>query len=62
MMLRRFFQDYKTLEHKAVEVDDFEGAEVAAQVIETALAAYKQALPEAGRQVVAGTADQTQQH
>lgn len=47
-MLRRFFLDYKTLEHKAVEVDDFEGADVAAQVIETALAAYKQRYPKQG--------------
>ena len=48
-MLRRFFLDYKTLEHKAVEVDDFEGAEAAAHVIESALAAYKQRYPKQGK-------------
>ena len=39
-MLRRFFQDYKTLEHKAVEVDDFQPAEATLPIIETALQAY----------------------
>jgi inorganic pyrophosphatase len=39
-MLRRFFQDYKTLEGKAVEVDDFQSAETALPVIEAALARY----------------------
>src|SRR5271166_4316772 len=40
MMLRRFFQDYKTLEGKAVEVDDMEHAAAALPVIEEALARY----------------------
>jgi inorganic pyrophosphatase len=39
-MLRRFFQDYKTLEGKAVEVDEFEPAAAALPVIEAALARY----------------------
>src|SRR5213079_2386288 len=36
-MLRRFFQDYKMLEGKAVEVDEFEPARAALPVIEEAL-------------------------
>jgi inorganic pyrophosphatase len=39
-MLRRFFQDYKTLEGKAVEVDEFQSASMALPVIEDALARY----------------------
>jgi inorganic pyrophosphatase len=39
-MLRRFFQDYKTLEGKAVEVDALEPAAAALPVIEDALARY----------------------
>lgn len=39
-MLRRFFQDYKTLEGKAVEVDDFERAAASFPVIEDALSRY----------------------
>lgn len=39
-MLRRFFQDYKTLEGKAVEVDEFQPAAAALPVIEDALASY----------------------
>ena len=40
MMLRRFFQDYKLLEGKSVEVDEVEAPEQAFPVIESALAAY----------------------
>src|SRR6188768_3991623 len=36
-MLRRFFLDYKTLEHKSVEVEEFQAAEHAAPIIEAAL-------------------------
>jgi inorganic pyrophosphatase len=39
-MLRRFFLDYKTLEGKAVEVDDLEPSSAALPVIEAALARY----------------------
>src|SRR3989440_12017484 len=39
-MLRRFFQDYKTLEGKAVEVDEFQAAQTSFPVIEEALARY----------------------
>jgi len=39
-MLRRFFQDYKVLEGKAVEVDEIQNAATALPVIEDALATY----------------------
>jgi inorganic pyrophosphatase len=39
-MLRRFFQDYKQLEGKAVEVEDIQPAVTAYPVIEDALARY----------------------
>ena len=39
-MLRRFFQDYKMLEGKAVEVDEIQPAKMAFPVIEDALARY----------------------
>ena len=39
-MLRRFFQDYKQLEGKAVEVDEIQPAAAAYPVIEDALARY----------------------
>lgn len=39
-MLRRFFQDYKTLEGKAVEVDQMEPHAASLPVIEDALARY----------------------
>jgi inorganic pyrophosphatase len=42
-MLRRFFQDYKTLEGKAVAVDEFQPAAAALPVIEGALARYSSA-------------------
>jgi inorganic pyrophosphatase len=41
-MLRRFFQDYKTLEAKAVEVEDFQPAHTTRSVIEEALAQYSE--------------------
>jgi len=39
-MLRRFFQDYKMLEEKAVEVDEFQPADFAGPIIEAALERY----------------------
>ena len=39
-MVRRFFQDYKQLEGKKVEVDDIQPAAAAYPVIEGALARY----------------------
>jgi len=41
-MLSRFFQDYKQLEGKSVEVDEIEAARFAYPVIEDALARYSQ--------------------
>lgn len=40
MMVRRFFQDYKQLEGKKVEVDEIQPASKAYPIIESALAAY----------------------
>ena len=39
-MLRRFFQDYKQLEGKSVEVDEIQSADTALPVIEEALQRY----------------------
>jgi inorganic pyrophosphatase len=39
-MLRRFFQDYKLLEGKAVEVDEFQPSAAALPIIEDALERY----------------------
>ena len=39
-MLRRFFQDYKKLEQKSVEVDEFLPADSAFPVIEESLERY----------------------
>ena len=41
-MLPRFFQDYKTLEGKAVEVDDFQSASFALPIITDALERYSE--------------------
>lgn len=41
-ILRRFFQDYKQLEGKAVEVDRFQPAETAFPIIEAALQSYSE--------------------
>jgi inorganic pyrophosphatase len=41
-LLRRFFQDYKTLEGKAVEVNDMQSAAMARPIIEQALDRYSQ--------------------
>ncbi len=39
-MVRRFFQDYKQLENKLVEVDEIGQAKMAYPIIEGALSAY----------------------
>jgi inorganic pyrophosphatase len=39
--MRRFFQDYKAMEGKLVEVDTFQSAATALPVIEQALARYR---------------------
>jgi inorganic pyrophosphatase len=41
-MLRRFFQDYKMLEGKAVEVDAFEPHAASLPVVEEALIRYSE--------------------
>lgn len=40
--LKEFFESYKKLENKVVTVPDFQGKEVAMQIITTALAYYQQ--------------------
>jgi inorganic pyrophosphatase len=40
--IRRFFEDYKTLENKQVVVEDFMGPEDAVKIIEDALEMYRQ--------------------
>jgi inorganic pyrophosphatase len=39
-ILRRFFQDYKTLEGKAVDVDEFQPSQAALPIIEESLTLY----------------------
>jgi inorganic pyrophosphatase len=41
-MLRRFFQDYKQLEGKAVEVDEMAPAEQTIPIIQDALQCYSE--------------------
>jgi inorganic pyrophosphatase len=41
LVLKRFFQDYKQLEGKQVQVEDIKPAYAAINVIEKALARYK---------------------
>ncbi|HWC88449.1 MAG TPA: inorganic diphosphatase, partial [Pirellulales bacterium] len=40
--IKRFFQDYKVLEHKQVEVDDFMGPIEACRILREALDMYRQ--------------------
>lgn len=41
--IRRFFQDYKALENKTVEVEGFKGADAALQVVLASFADYRRA-------------------
>lgn len=45
LMIRRFFQDYKQLEGKAVEVEEIQSAQIAYPVIQDALARYRKLYP-----------------
>jgi inorganic pyrophosphatase len=40
--LKRFFEDYKTLEHKEVKVSDFEGPAEANAILRSSLARYRE--------------------
>ena len=44
-VLRNFFEQYKVLENKKVEIDDFQDKEAAYKVIEAAIALYKTSFP-----------------
>ena len=39
--LRHFFTEYKTLENKMVKVEEFQGKDIAYQVLKDAIALYK---------------------
>ena len=40
--LRSFFEDYKKLEHKTVEVKDFQNAEIAKEIVKQSIVDYKE--------------------
>ena len=44
-VLRNYFEQYKVLENKKVEIDDFQGKEAAWKVIEEAINLYKTSFP-----------------
>ena len=44
-VLRNFFEQYKVLENKIVEIDDFQDKEAAYRVIESAISLYKSSFP-----------------
>ena len=44
-MLRNYFENYKVLENKVVEIDDFQNKDAAYKVIEDAIALYKTTFP-----------------
>lgn len=47
--LKRFFEDYKTLEKKKVEVDEFQGPFEAAKIIRNGLVGYKELMAKTPR-------------
>lgn len=44
-VLRNYFEQYKVLENKIVEIDEFQNAEAAYKIIENAIAFYKTSFP-----------------
>lgn len=55
LMIRRFFQDYKQLEGKTVEVDDIQPAAAAFPIIEDALRRYRDRYRQSGRRAAGAT-------
>lgn len=43
--LRSFFEDYKKLEHKSVVVEEFQGREIALEVVKKSVQDYKEKFP-----------------
>jgi inorganic pyrophosphatase len=39
--MRHFFEEYKTLEKKTVEVEDFQGADVAREIVKQSIIDYQ---------------------
>src|SRR5262249_41490822 len=52
--LKRFFEDYKTLERKKVEVDELQGPYEACKVIRQSINAYKELMAKKAAQASAG--------
>lgn len=47
-VLKNYFEQYKVLENKVVEIDDFQNKEIAYKVIERSIEMYKEHFPEHG--------------
>ena len=45
-MLKNYFEQYKVLENKKVEIDEFQDKQAAYKVIEEAIAYYKTRFPQ----------------